>query len=228
MPDIEGTARSILRDWVSGRIPYYTSPPAAPAPGSVAANLAAAAAPLANVSASDVDSATLLTSFAPAFDLAALFGEADAVAFGGLSGTSVKGVRMDGVEGESEDANVGWITGDGDEEEEDEDEEMEAEDDGAINVDDLLEDDDMDEDEVPAPVVVAKKASKKSAKAAAVGDIVSVAPTGRQAKSVSFASKALGPTGAAAVSQKAKLFTPNDAEAPGSSFLLPFLLSIQY
>lgn len=125
---------------------------------------------------------------------------------------------MEGIEGESEDSNVGWATGDVDEEEED-DAEM-SEDDG-FNVDDLLEDDNDDEEDenedsmdqdVPVPVVVAKKVvpSKKAA-AKPVSNIVSVAPTGK--KGVSFATTPLGPTGG--VSQKAKLFTSNDAEAPG-------------
>lgn len=210
VPDINGTARSILRDWVSGRIPYYTSPPAAPAPGTLPANTSAIAT-LESVSDTDVNSSTLLTTFAPAFDLAALFGEADALAFGGLDPMSSKGVRMDGIEGESEDANVGWMGEEDEEEVEDEDEEMS---DDGFNVDDLLEgdndeDDEMDQD-VPAPVVVAKKAApSKKVAAAAKTNIVSVAPTGK--KGVSFASKPLGPTG----TQKAKLFAANDPEAPG-------------
>lgn len=136
-----------------------------------------------------------------------------------------KGVRMEGVEGESEDANVGWITGEGDDEEEMV--EMEAEDDGAINVDDLLEDDDgMDEDE---PVPVAKPAPKvKAAKAkrTAPTNIVSVEPSSKKNKSVSFSAKPLGPTAGVAstsAAQKAKLFTPNDEEAPGASSFLPLV-----
>lgn len=222
---MNGTARSVLRDWVAGRIPYYTAPPPPPAAGTLAAS--AVPSVIGTVSSDDVNSAALLTTFAPAFNLAALFGEADAVAFGEAaagSGLVGKGVRMDGVEGESEDANVGWITGDGDEEDM---EEMEQDD--GLNVDDLLEDEeDDDEDVLPVdgdameedePMVVAppvaKKLSAKAKKAAALAsNIVSVAPT---KKSVSFAAKALGPTGGIAstsASQKAKLFA-NDEEAPG-------------
>lgn len=218
IPDIAGTARSVLRDWVSGRIPYYTSPPAAPAPGSAAA--APIVSDIGTVSSHDVDSAALLTSFAPAFDLAALFGEADAVAFGGVTSTVSNAVRMVGMEGESEDANVGWVTGDNDDEEiEDAEVEME-EDDDVINVDDLLEDDEdaMDEDVVAVPAPVAAKA-KKGKKAPAT-NIVSVEPSSKKARSVSFAAKPLGPTGGVVAStsavQKAKLFTPNDEEAPGT------------
>lgn len=124
---------------------------------------------------------------------------------------------MEGVEGESENANVGWATGDGDEEEED----AEMSEDDGFNVDDLLEDDDDEEEDenedsmdqdVPVPVVVAKKATlSKKAAAVPTSNIVSVAPTGK--KGVSFAANPLGPTGG--VTQQAKLFTSNDAEAPG-------------
>lgn len=224
IPDIAGTARSVLRDWVSGRIPYYTSPPAAPAPGSAAA--APIVSDIGTVSAHDVDSAALLTTFAPAFDLAALFGEADAVAFGSVTSTVSNSVRMVGIEGESEDANVGWVTGDNDDDEDISEAEVEMEeDDEVINVDDLLEDDDedaMDEDVVPAPVVV--KAVKKGKKGAST-NVVSVEPSSKKSRSVSFAARPLGPTGGGGVAstsavQKAKLFTPNDEEAPGSSLSL--------
>ena len=114
-------------------------------------------------------------------------------------GVSGKGVKMDGFEGESEDANVGWVTGEGDEDEDD----MEAEDDMA-DVDDLLDEDDMAEDddedvemdeEEPAPVVVAPKKSLLKTNKRSAPEIVSVAPTGKKGKAVSFSSKPLGPTG---------------------------------
>ena len=150
-----------------------------------------------------------------------LFPISDAVAFGDADQSMVgKGVRMEGVEGESEDANVGWITGEGDEEED----EMEMEDDEAINVDDLLEDDDgMDEDEPVTVVKAAPKAKAAKAKRAAPTNIVSVEPSSKKNKSVSFSAKPLGPTAGVAstsAAQKAKLFTANDAEAPGASSLL--------
>jgi nuclear GTP-binding protein len=166
-----------------------------------------------------------LTSFAPAFDLAALFGEADALAFGELdSKDAPRGVKMDGIVADSEDANVGWAM----EEEADEDEE----DDDVINVDDLIEDDDeevddeeddgvdvddMEEDE-PAPAAVTR--SNRASQRTTTNNIVSVAPPlSKKSKSVSFANKPLGPTPtgtSSAVSQRAKLFAPNDVEAPVS------------
>ena len=212
VPDLDGTAVSILRDWVSGRIPYYTSPPAAAPAGTLP--FTPAASTLENVSDADVDSATLLTSFAPAFDLAALFGEADALAFGEMGeGTTGKRVRMDGFEEDSADANVGWVTEEADEEEDDM-----ADDSNIINVDDLLEDDEddddveenddeMEEDMIPTLLAAAEKAA--AAPKGRKTNIVSVAPSNRKNKSVSFASKPLGPT-----SQTSKLFAANDVEAP--------------
>lgn len=232
IPDLNGTAISILRDWVSGRIPYYTSPPAASVTAAAAAVTSLQGTVLENVSDTDVNSSTLLTSFAPAFDLAALFGEADALAFGEM-GVNGKGVKMEGQEEESEEANVGWITGEGSDIEED-DEEMEAEDGDEINVDDLLEEDDeedsfvegeveddenMEEDLIPALLAAAAARDARPSKRNAGGaNIVSVAPTGKnlkslKGKSVSFASKPLGPT--AGQSQTAKLFGRNE-DAPVS------------
>lgn len=118
---------------------------------------------------------------------------------------------MDGVEGESEDANVGWATGDGDDES-DLEVGMDVEDDG-LNVDDLIESDDaeeegMDEEDaaevaaaiLPAPAPVARAASSKKRAApggatSATPAVVSVAPPSKKAKSVKFAEKALGKTG---------------------------------
>ncbi|KAK4702851.1 nuclear GTP-binding protein, partial [Phenoliferia sp. Uapishka_3] len=204
IPDINGTARSILRDWVSGRIPYYTTAPTTTA--SSAASTSAINGQqqlLANVTSEDVGGATLLSSYAPAFDLAGLFGEADAIAFGDASASSaLKGVRMDGIEDDGEDANVGWAMGE--EDESDLEVEMDDVEDDGLNVDDLLEDDDneMDEDEevaaamVVAPPPPAPKAAKGKKRAApGASAVVSVAPASKKSKSVSFASKALGPTG---------------------------------
>lgn len=116
---------------------------------------------------------------------------------------------MEGFEGESEDANVGWITGEGDEEDDD----MEAEDDMA-DVDDLMDDeiaededaemDAMDED-VPAPVVPTPKKSLLKTNKRAAPEIVSVAPTGKKAKGVTFSSKPLGPTGSTIAANAATL-----------------------
>ncbi|GAA5837367.1 hypothetical protein JCM3766R1_000425 [Sporobolomyces carnicolor] len=204
VPDLDGTARSILRDWVQGRIPYYTSPPSAAS--TAALKEQTEQTQLANVTDADVDSAQILTSFAPAFDLAALFGEADAVAFGeGGAGSAVQGkkaVKMqDGAMGmESEDANVGWAAEEAEEEEEDDDEaEMEEDDD--LNLDDLVDDDaEMEEEEEEvAPAPVPTKKTKRSAPTQPASQIVSVAPSSKKSKSVSFSAKPLGPTGSTAV-----------------------------
>ncbi|GAA6010920.1 hypothetical protein JCM11491_004601 [Sporobolomyces phaffii] len=214
VPDLEGVARSILRDWVQGRIPYYTSPPSAAS--TQALKEQTEQKQLDNVSDADVDSAQILTAFAPAFDLAALFGEADAVAFGeGGAGSAVQGkkaVKMqDGAMGmESDDANVGWVA---DEAEEVEAEEME-EDDDDLNLDDLVDDDEeededdddeedeeMEEDEAPVAVPVAptRGAGKTKRSAPGQSQIVSVAPPSKKSKSVSFSAKPLGPTGSTVV-----------------------------
>ncbi|GAA6060299.1 hypothetical protein JCM10212_002940 [Sporobolomyces blumeae] len=196
VPDLEGVARSVLRDWVSGRIPYYTSPPSAAS--TQALKEQTEQKQLETVSDADVDSAQILTSFAPAFDLAALFGEADAVAFGeDGAGSAVQGkkaVKMqDGAMGmESEDADVGWVADDAEPEVEMEDEA----DDDDLNLDDLVDDDEMadDDDEAPELVEAAPVPAAKT-KRAAKSQIVSVAPPAKKGKSVSFSAKPLGPTG---------------------------------
>lgn len=207
VPDLDGTARSILRDWVQGRIPYYTSPPSAAS--TAALKEQTEQTQLANVTDADVDSAQILTSFAPAFDLAALFGEADAVAFGeGGAGSAVQGkkaVKMqDGAMGmESEDANVGWAAEEAEEAEEEEEEEDEAEmeEDDDLNLDDLVDDDEEmeEEEEEVAPAPVPTKKTKRSAPTQPASQIVSVAPSSKKSKSVSFSAKPLGPTGSTAV-----------------------------
>lgn len=203
-----------MRDWVSGRIPYYTSPPVAAPAGTKAST---SSTTLDTVTDADVDSATLLTAFAPAFDLAGLFGEADALAFGELGPVmGGKGVKMDGIEQENEDAEIGWAM----EEEVAVASEEEEEDDG-LNVDDLLEDDDdddeMDEDEDIIPQVAAPARVTRGTAAAQRGvapsTIVSVAPPASR-KSVSFAKKPLGPTATPAHANK--LFAANDIEAPSN------------
>lgn len=203
VPDLDGAARSILRDWVQGRIPYYTSPPSAASTQAV--KEANEQKQLENVTDTDVDSAQILTTFAPAFDLAALFGEADAVAFGeGGAGSSVQGkkaVKMqDGAMGmESDDADVGWAA------EEPEEIEMEEDDEDDLNLDDLVDDDEMEDDDdeeeeedVPRLVEAAPTPVTKT-KRSAHSQIVSVAPPSKKSKSVSFSAKPLGPTGSTAV-----------------------------
>ena len=87
--DLESTARSILRDWNSGRIPYYTAPPAA---------VAVAPTGLIPIDPSTEPevSASIVSNFAPEFDLDAFFGEADAEALQEVKpGRDMKGaVRM--------------------------------------------------------------------------------------------------------------------------------------
>lgn len=188
VPDLEGTARSILRDWVQGRIPYYTSPPSAAS--TQALKEQTEQTQLDNVTDADVDSAQILTTFAPAFDLAALFGEADAVAFGeGGAGSAVQGkkaVKMqDGAMGmESDDANVGWVADEAEPEVEEmeEDDEDEESDDDDLNLDDLVDDDDEmeedDEEEEEAPALVEAvptRVSAKTKRSAPQSQIVSVA-----------------------------------------------------
>ncbi|GAA5863454.1 hypothetical protein JCM1840_007535 [Sporobolomyces johnsonii] len=219
VPDLDGTARSILRDWVQGRIPYYTSPPSAASTQALKETTSAAAQQLSTVSAADVNSSTILTEFAPAFDLAALFGEADAVAFGedgaGAALQGKKAVKMqDGAMGvESEDADVGWAT-----EEPEQEVEMADDDEDVIDVDDLVDDEEMDDDEAPELVEAAPAPRLKTKRPApsAASTIVSVAPpASKKSKSVSFSAKPLGPTGSTAVTAataNTKLFTDNGVD----------------
>ncbi|GAA5996881.1 RNA-binding GTPase NUG1 [Rhodotorula paludigena] len=214
VPDLDGTARSILRDWVAGRIAYYTAPPTHDQTERLKAESSKERQNVGTVSEADVGGAQLLTEFAPAFNLAALFGEADAVAFGageGAAGSAVKGTKavkmQEGLMGvESEDADVGWavpepvapaaVTHDDDD----------------LNLDDLVDDDDAeegadeddemeDDDEEPQPAATGVKGKRAapSASSSSAPVIVSVAPPQRKklkpTKSVSFSSKPLGPTG---------------------------------
>ena len=228
VPDLDGTARSIIRDWVAGRIAYYTSPPSAEALKTAQSTAKDAAAPLTAVTSADVGSSTLLNEFAPAFDLAALFGEADALAFGesGSAGSALEGktgVRIsEGFEMETEDANVGWVAGAEDSSDEDQDEMADdlAEDDMRADVDDLLDDDEeededdemVDEDAAPVAAAPAVTAGKKRS----APQIVSVAPPAskkaRPTKSVSFSSKPLGPTGSGAVANATTQHTQQIAD----------------
>lgn len=65
----------VLRDWNAGRIPYYSTPPALPSTS------AAPLVPSVDAAAPEAGAGdAVLSSFAPEFDLAALFGEADEAA----------------------------------------------------------------------------------------------------------------------------------------------------
>ncbi|GAA5831318.1 hypothetical protein JCM11251_007833 [Rhodosporidiobolus azoricus] len=209
VPDLDGTARSILRDWVAGRIPYYTSPPSKEATAQLKQQVSAEAQVVGTVSEADVGGAAILTGFsAPAIDLAALFGEADAAAFEGEggAGSALEGKRAvavkEGAMGvESEEADVGWVTEEKADDLAMEDDEEEGGD--GLDLDDLVDDDDEDDDamedddEEPAPAPAPKLKTKRPAPGAR-SDIVSVAPPakkGKMGKSVSFSSTPLGPTG---------------------------------
>lgn len=85
LPDIAGTARTIIRDWTAGRIPFYTIPPALP--------IATAAQPTSAMATED-KSDQVLSQFSAEFDLDALFKSADDAAFAGT--TASKGVAMAG------------------------------------------------------------------------------------------------------------------------------------
>lgn len=242
VPDLDGTARSILRDWVAGRIAYYTAPPTAAQTEAVKAATAAEQQQVGTVTEADVGGASLHTAFAPAFDLKALFGEADAVAFAkDGAGSAVgerKAVKMkEGALGvEADDADVGWAV-------DDEPEAVTMEDDADdddLNLDDLVDDeeeegdeDGMDEDEVPTLVPAASGVKGKraapsavpaAAAAAAANRIVSVAPPAKkkkQMKSVSFSSTPLGPTGSTvAAAPSAAAVNKAQIEAEGGDVAL--------
>lgn len=83
VPDLVGTARSIIRDWNAGRIPYYTLPPAVPLSSTVKGVGGQAAATNVMTTSTDVGSASIATALAPEFDLDGLFKEADSVALEG-------------------------------------------------------------------------------------------------------------------------------------------------
>lgn len=83
VPDLVGTARSIIRDWNAGRIPYYTLPPAVPLSSNVKGVGGQSAVSNVMTSSTDVGSASIATTLAPEFDLDGLFKEADAIALDG-------------------------------------------------------------------------------------------------------------------------------------------------
>ena len=76
LPDLDGTARSVLHDWNTGKIKYQTEPPAKH-PSLVKPTKPVEAAPAGD------GSAAILSSFSEEFDLAGLLGEADAEVLGG-------------------------------------------------------------------------------------------------------------------------------------------------
>lgn len=82
VPDLDGTARSVLHDWNTGKIKYHTEPPAKH-PALVRPTKSASTTSQTPAARVDDGSATVLTSFSDTFDLAGLLGEADAEALGG-------------------------------------------------------------------------------------------------------------------------------------------------
>jgi nuclear GTP-binding protein len=78
-----GSARSVLNDWNTGRIPFFTVPPPAPDPTLSSAS-AGPATKDASSAAGLVAGDAIVNEFAPEFDLDKLFGEADGAALDGL------------------------------------------------------------------------------------------------------------------------------------------------
>ncbi|KAG6842018.1 hypothetical protein C0991_003544 [Blastosporella zonata] len=87
-PDLNSAARQVLQDWNHQKIPYYSEPPAihpSLIPSVVPTNHNSSAAPVIAPGAENVGQAQILNTFSKPFELAGLFGAADAGAFGGTS-----------------------------------------------------------------------------------------------------------------------------------------------
>ncbi|KAH0587814.1 hypothetical protein H2248_006573 [Termitomyces sp. 'cryptogamus'] len=83
-PDINSAARHVLQDWNNQKIPYYSEPPAlhpSLIPSVVPTNSNSSAAPVIAPGAENVGQAQIVSSFSKPFELAGLFGTADAGAF---------------------------------------------------------------------------------------------------------------------------------------------------
>lgn len=76
VPDLVGTARGILRDWNSGRIPYYTVPPALPP---AASSLPAKCLTVNQTDSqeAEVGSSKIMNEYGVEFDFEALFSQVD-------------------------------------------------------------------------------------------------------------------------------------------------------
>jgi len=85
---LDAAARTVLHDWNVGKIRYFTQPPAVHPSAIPSAPAKGAPTPQATTSEEQVIDNTIgssvVTGYSEAFDLAALLGEADAEAFGGL------------------------------------------------------------------------------------------------------------------------------------------------
>lgn len=198
VPDLVGTARSIIRDWNAGRIAYYTMPPAVPI-SSTGKGAAGSAASQVMTTNTDVGSASIATALAPEFDLEGLFKEADTIALEG-SKTSKESnfVRMnesmatEDTAIESGDAFDYKLMG-----EKDEDIEL----DGPEDVPDDM-----------AAIVSAKSKGKKRKSDVHESTIISAAPS-MKPKRVNFEDGTV-PGGGKVGTSTAKTFADNPDEAP--------------
>lgn len=209
IPDLVGTARSILRDWNAGRIPYYTVPPEVPQGATASSSSTSAATNKSMLTTSaDVGSAAIVSTLAPEFDLDGLFQEADAGALEGVKSSkemapgsvvrlneSIMSMNLDSAADEGDFKLMG-------------------EDVMLANAAATANDED---DEVPMLVPTPGSSSKASttrnkkkrkSEVAELGDegdesVVSLPPSTKQKKSVTFES-----------SQKAKMFADAPEEAP--------------
>ncbi|KAG6833960.1 hypothetical protein H0H87_007971 [Tephrocybe sp. NHM501043] len=87
-PDLNSAARHVLQDWNHQKIPYYSEPPAihpSLIPSVVPTNPNSSSTPVIAPGAENVGQAQILNTFSKPFELAGLFGAADAGAFGGGS-----------------------------------------------------------------------------------------------------------------------------------------------
>ncbi|KAG6810954.1 hypothetical protein H0H92_009657 [Tricholoma furcatifolium] len=92
-PDLNSAARHVLQDWNHQKIPYFSEPPAihpSLIPSVVPTYLNPSDAPMIAPGAENVGQAQIVTEFSKPFELAGLFGAADAGAFGGGSSEDMK------------------------------------------------------------------------------------------------------------------------------------------
>ncbi|KAJ8074976.1 nuclear GTP-binding protein nug1 [Marasmius tenuissimus] len=92
-PDVTSSARHVITDWNHQKIPYFSVPPVIH-PSLIPSTMQATSSAEAVVApgAENVGQAQIVTSFSKPFELAGLFGAADAKAFGGNGGD----IEMDG------------------------------------------------------------------------------------------------------------------------------------
>lgn len=94
LPDVPNTARSVIRDWCAGRIPYYTLPPATPSIPTASSSKTSVMASTA-MDTAQPQGDQIVSDFAPEFDLDALLRDADSDALAGLGDAkTTKGVAM--------------------------------------------------------------------------------------------------------------------------------------